>query len=421
MSETFNYTLASSLLSATNFTGSNLSISGNISAANISLSGNLSVAGTLTSVNMTTTNLIDTNVSAGNANISNMTIGNVKVTSNLSVAGQANALGATFVTTTSGSIGIGTGIPRSTLEVWGNARIVNNLIFKTAFNNNLGINLTRSGSYGIHWGSGYSRIYDDSDLRICTDDTMHFHTGSTVSSPGTERITLLPGGNVGIGTNAPNYNLAVNGPAQFGANAVNNKIIVLYDVNSADNLTTATSFYGFGINNSTLRYQVNVTTDYHRFYFGSNLRAQIGGTGQSAAVLPASDGSYKSDWPAGWDGGLSAFDITCSGINTGAFVQRSDIRKKQDITNYTRGLNEILQMRPVSFTWKANPEYGTQYGFIAQEMEEIIPEIVNEDTAGFKSIANAFNPIFTNAIHELEQKLDSVRAKIAQLNNKNPL
>jgi hypothetical protein len=418
MSETFNYTLASSLLSATNFTGSNLSISSNISAANISLSGNLSVSGTLNTVNMTTTNLIDTNVSAGNANISNMTIGNVKVTSNLNAAGNSNTIGSLF--TTGGNVGIGTGTPRSTLEVYGNARIVNNLLINTAANNNLGINLP-VGGYGIHWGNGYSRIYDDVDLRICTDNTMHFYTGSTTSSPGTERITLTPGGNVGIGTNAPNYTLAVNGPAQFGNNTMNNKIIVLYDGNSGDNWTTGTSFYGFGINNGTLRYQVLSTGDYHRFYFGSNLRAQIGGTGQSATVLPAYDGTYKSDWPAGWDGGLATFDITCSGIAAGGFLQRSDIRKKQDITDYTRGLNEILQMRPVSFTWKANPEYGTQYGFIAQEMEQIISEIVNEDTAGFKSIANAFNPIFANAIQELKQKLDSVRAKIAQLNNKKTL
>ena len=419
MSETFNYTLASSLLSATNFTGSNLSISSNISAANISLSGNLSVSGTLNTVNMTTTNLIDTNVSAGNANISNMTIGNVKVTSNLNAAGNSNTIGSLF--TTGGNVGIGTGTPRSTLEVYGNARIVNNLLINTAANNNLGINLP-VGGYGIHWGSGYSRIYDDGDLRICTDDTMHFHTGSlSASSPGTERITLTPGGNVGIGTNAPNYTLAVNGPAQFGNNTMNNKIIVLYDGNSGDNWTTGTSFYGFGINNGTLRYQVLSTGDYHKFYCGSSLRMQIGGGSQTAALIYAQNGNVNSYWPTGWSGGLGTRDISCAMLYYSTYNVISDIRIKQDITDYTRGLNEILQMRPVSFTWKANPEYGTQYGFIAQEMEQIISEIVNEDTAGFKSIANAFNPIFANAIQELKQKLDSVRAKIAQLNNKKTL
>ena len=410
MSETFNYTLASSLLSATNFTGSNLSISGNISAANISLSGNLSVAGTSTTVNLTTSNLIDTNITIGNANITNITIANVRVTSNLNAAGNSNTLGSLF--TTGGNVGVNTATPGYLLDVNGHARIVNNLIISTAANNNLGINLP-TGGYGIHWGSGYSHIYDDGDLRICTDDTMHFHTGSTVSSPGTERITLLPGGNVGIGTNAPNYNLAVNGPAQFGANALNNKILVLWDVNPTDNLTTATNFFGFGINNVTLRYQVDTTSASHKFYCGGTLRAQMSSLYQNTNIITNSAGNYMSDWPSGWGGSFSAQDITCSSIYGNGMQQRSDIRKKQDITDYTRGLNEVLQMRPVSFKLKENINAGDQYGFIAQEMEEIIPEIINHDSNGFKSIKDAYSPILVNAIKELNQELDAALARLA--------
>jgi hypothetical protein len=35
----------------------------------------------------------------------------------------------------------------------------------------------------------------------------------------------------------------------------------------------------------------------------------------------------------------------------------------------------------------------TEYGFIAQEVEEIIPEIVNEDSEGYKNIKNVYIPI----------------------------
>ena len=45
--ETFNYTLVPQLIGATNYTGTNLSISGNISAANANISGTLTIAGTL--------------------------------------------------------------------------------------------------------------------------------------------------------------------------------------------------------------------------------------------------------------------------------------------------------------------------------------------------------------------------------------
>jgi hypothetical protein len=99
-------------------------------------------------------------------------------------------------------VGINTQSPSYPLDVTGNGRVNGNLMIASASNNNSGINLP-AGGYGIHWGQGYSRIYDDGDLRICTDDNMHFHNGSTTSTPGTERMTLLQNGNFGIGESNP--------------------------------------------------------------------------------------------------------------------------------------------------------------------------------------------------------------------------
>jgi hypothetical protein len=104
-----------------------------------------------------------------------------------------------------GNVGIGTTSPGSALEVNGVMRFTGTSTSLT------GINLPTGGA-GIHWGNGYSRILDDGDLRICTDDNMHFYTGCNASSLGTERITLLNSGNVGIGTNNPSsYTLQVSG------------------------------------------------------------------------------------------------------------------------------------------------------------------------------------------------------------------
>lgn len=50
---------------------------------------------------------------------------------------------------------------------------------------------TAGASSGLTWGAGpYSNIVDDGDLRICTDDNMHFFCGLTGSSNGTEVLTL---------------------------------------------------------------------------------------------------------------------------------------------------------------------------------------------------------------------------------------
>jgi hypothetical protein len=70
-----------------------------------------------------------------------------------------------------------------------------------------------------------------------------------------------------------------NGVVNIGCNQVYNKQLVLYDTNSGDTPSTATVFYGFGINSNTLRYQVDTTNSSHIFYGGSYNYATISYSG----------------------------------------------------------------------------------------------------------------------------------------------
>tara|TARA_B110000483_G_scaffold138851_1_gene165908 strand:- start:189 stop:890 length:702 start_codon:yes stop_codon:yes gene_type:complete len=54
----------------------------------------------------------------------------------------------------------------------------------------------------------------------------------------------------------------------------------------------------------------------------------------------------------------------------------SDIRLKKDVKNITNGLEIINKLRPVSFNWKKNN--NESIGFIAQEIEEVLPEFVRD-------------------------------------------
>jgi hypothetical protein len=59
----------------------------------------------------------------------------------------------------------------------------------------------------------------------------------------------------------------------------------------------------------------------------------------------------------------------------------SDKRLKENINDIKWGLKEILQLRPVEYNWKDDKiNQGKQFGFIAQEVQQIIPEIVREFT-----------------------------------------
>jgi len=58
-------------------------------------------------------------------------------------------------------------------------------------------------------------------------------------------------------------------------------------------------------------------------------------------------------------------------------IQTSDARLKSNVNDLSYGLPDLLKLRPVSFTWTAQPQQGTQLGFIAQEVQPIFPETVN--------------------------------------------
>ena len=78
---------------------------------------------------------------------------------------------------------------------------------------------------------------------------------------------LLIGGNVGIGTTTPGSALS------FGQPVVN-KIITLYEAGASDPVSSATNFYGFGINAGLLRYQVTTGSN-HVWYEGGTERMRI--------------------------------------------------------------------------------------------------------------------------------------------------
>lgn len=79
-----------------------------------------------------------------------------------------------------------------------------------------------------------------------------------------------------------------------------------------------------------------------------------------------------------WTG--SAAQLWIDGANVGNITVSSDRRVKTDITPLQEdsGLAVIEKMKPVSFHWR-NKESGTnlQYGFIAQDMMKVLPDIVS--------------------------------------------
>ena len=101
----------------------------------------------------------------------------------------------------------------------------------------------------------------------------------------------------------------------------------------------------------------------------------------------------------------------------------SDIKLKENVRDLEGALDTTLKLRGVKFDWKDENKDNDQLGFIAQEVEEVLPEIVKEvtslsddNTETHKSVNySAVVPVLVEAIKELKQEIDDLKE---QLKNK---
>ncbi len=97
----------------------------------------------------------------------------------------------------------------------------------------------------------------------------------------------------------------------------------------------------------------------------------------------------------------------------------SDVRLKENITDLESSitLENLLRIRPVNFTWKADSKHERQTGFIAQELEKIFPEFVKTDDQGLKQVNYAhFVSVVVSALQEMHKNFNHEKEEI-QKNN----
>jgi hypothetical protein len=83
----------------------------------------------------------------------------------------------------------------------------------------------------------------------------------------------------------------------------------------------------------------------------------------------------------------------------------SDIRLKKDITTLPDALAAVSALRGVNYRWKTQQDSKLRLGFVAQEVEAVVPELVSTDPTGLKYVHYSnFAPLLVNAIKELDEK-----------------
>ena len=102
----------------------------------------------------------------------------------------------------------------------------------------------------------------------------------------------------------------------------------------------------------------------------------------------------------------STGDLTVGGNVTA----NSDLNLKEDIVTIPDALQKVRDMRGVSFSWKENGRKSI--GVVAQEVEKVLPELVNE-TDGVKSVAYGnIIGLLIEAIKEQQIQIDELKRRL---------
>ena len=119
----------------------------------------------------------------------------------------------------------------------------------------------------------------------------------------------------------------------------------------------------------------------------------------STIKLYTGAGSLNSTW--------SGFDLTVQGDITSV----SDMRTKENIATIEHGLEIVESLRGVRYNKIGNED--KHVGVIAQEVEEVLPEVVKTDDKGMKSVDyGKMVGVLIEAIKDLKAELDELKSGV---------
>ena len=111
-----------------------------------------------------------------------------------------------------------------------------------------------------------------------------------------------------------------------------------------------------------------------------------------------------------------AASLTSTGaIAAASYSTTSDARYKTNVTSLKDRASRLLELKGVSFRWRDEVHFDndTHFGFIAQEVEDVFPEIVREDSQGLRSLQiDAVGPLLVEAFRMLQQRVIALESEL---------
>ncbi|MCP4131719.1 MAG: hypothetical protein GY754_12135 [bacterium] len=312
----------------------------------------------------------------------------------------------------SGNVGIGTATPQANLDVAGGLLC--------------SVLAIRNPATGIGYKGNWIGTTD-----WLGDGKKWLHIGGiTDENDGLRRTGYFASshffdGNVGIGTLEPDAKLQVNGKIRLGDNNVqwtkSNKELGVYFQSKGANpddpnaLHTAGRIYGDSIG-AGWGNQVLV------FEAGKDWEEDQGDSDNAFTT-------HQLVLRSGGNVGIGTHNPTsklhvAGNITAVQCNETSDARFKKYITPIFGSLNKVLALQGVSYYWRTDEfkERGfstdIDIGFIAQDVEKVLPEVVTTGTDGYKALAySKMTVVLVEAIKEMKRHSDSKIAAIQKEND----
>ena len=274
-------------------------------------------------------------------------------------------------------------------------------------------------------------IVGTTDTQSLTNKTLTSPTISSILNGGTLTLptgtgTLIRTGSVGLVTSG-----MITGLSLTNVDIASNAGIVYSKLNLSNSITAADIVVGAGITYGKLSLSNSITnTDIATgagisvsklsantisgITLGNNLATLTFGTyltgtsynGSTATTIGinASTSGNSNIVARDGSGNFSAGTITCTDLNS-----TSDINLKENVQTVNNALETISALRGVSFDWKETGR--SSYGVIAQELEEVLPELVN--TGEVKSVNyNGIIGVLIEAVKELSAEVEGLKKKV---------
>ncbi len=285
-------------------------------------------------------------------------------------------------------------------KIYGNA---GNLILDTTGNVGIG---TTNPTYRLSLGSGGGKklaVYEYGNDFYgfgISSGTLEIYSGMITGTEDPE-IVVKANGYVGIGTTNPSGLLTLSNEVK---GSTQNNYIKFTDVVDSNNE------YMFGMANGRLFLAPNDDGAWQwSREFGYDPSSNAWYSESSFGIGTTNPGSYK-------------LYVNGSIWYNGGGHQGSDERYKKNIVSIDNALEKVKNLNGVSYEWKTeefkeeNFDRGRHYGVVAQQVEEILPETVKENSDGYKGVAyTELIPILIEAMKEQQQIMDNQQKKMDEL------